>query len=489
MSVILAQDIVNAVIQDGQSKTTNRTALYDYVDRIQQRMLRESKWRFLLSDPKVFATLPGVASYNLTSGSAPSGSFQTNLALADFNNIAPGSVYNATSWQKIEEDTDDETTLNSIIARDGSLRAGNPRTYSLSIANPGVITLKPAPDANNFYYPVPETPVVGYTAGGTLPARTYYGVVTFVDSLGGESLQCTIPFTVVVPASNLLVVNPPNTVPGGISGSQAQYSFWNVYVGTSVGNYYLQNTSVLPIGGPAWTETVSGIFNGKFPVPSLINTPASTYLTISSTGQLAATVVSPAVVDYPWALVDGAGQWWQITTSGGFITATAIAQQAGVKTFQILYLYDTSNLHIWGITIQNGMLVVTQEPPTVSGNAIYINPPTTTTIQPLNAYIIQFRYYKSRVQIVNPTDVLQVPYAYKDIVIAGVNYLASLYLDERENREPAAKTMIWKRDFDAGLAQIRRDLRTNYRKVDFISPDRTSQYVVANQQGIPTMGW
>ncbi len=107
----------------------------------------------------------------------------------------------------------------------------------------------------------------------------------------------------------------------------------------------------------------------------------------------------------------------------------------------------------------------------------------------MNAYVIQFRYYRKRNPIVNPTDVLQIPYMYKDIVIAGVNYLANLYMNRNDGVQPSAKSSIWKRDFEQGLAQIRRDLRINYRKTDFISPDPASQYVVGNQQGIPTMGW
>ena len=80
MSEIQAQDVVNAVIQDSQNQTTNRTALYDYVDRIHQRILRESQWRFLLSDPQTFVTMPGVSSYTLVSGTPPAGHSKPPLA-------------------------------------------------------------------------------------------------------------------------------------------------------------------------------------------------------------------------------------------------------------------------------------------------------------------------------------------------------------------------------------------------------------------------
>lgn len=489
MPSILAQDVVAAVIQDAQQQTTNRTALYDYVDRIHQRVLRESKWRFLLSDPQAFVTLPGVASYNVTSTSAPAGVFQTPLGLTDFNNFAPGTVYSLTNWVKLEEDADSETTLNTLVNRDGSLRQGSPRTYSLSIANPGVITLKQVPDAENTYYPVPETPVTTYTAGGSLAQRTYYGVVTYVDSLGGESTACNVPFTVVIPANSLLTVQSPSATAGSIAGNQAIYGFWNLYLGTSLGNYYLQTPAPVALG-TSWTEPTVGAFIGNYPLPSIINTPTASVLSVLSNGMLQATTTTQTNPSYPWALVDPTGGWWEIQVSGGNVTASSMTPTAGVKTFTTLYLHDTTNTYIWGIAVtSSGMIYATQEPTTFSTSTVYTLPPTTTTIQPLNAYVIQFRYYKTRNQIVNPTDVLQIPYAYKDIVIAGVNYLASLYMDERENREPSAKTVVWKNDFEEGLKQIRRDLRVSYRKVDFVRPDAVSQYVVSNNQGIPTMGW
>jgi hypothetical protein len=497
MPVIEAQDIVNAVIQDSQSQTTNRSALYDYTDRIHQRILRESQWRFLLSDPQVFVTMPGVSSYTLVSGTPPAGSFQTNNLLTNFANIAPGSVYNLTTNNKLEEDTDDITSLSYFRNLDGSLRSGYPRTYSNSIANPGTIFLKPVPDDQNQYYPVPETPVVTFTAGGTLPARIYYGVVTFVDSLQGESTQCEVPFVVSVPAGYLATIHSPNSSIGGISGNQTLYNFWNVYIGYAVNNYSRQNSTPTAIG-TNWTENALGIMTGTLPVPSVLALqPASsqTVLSISENGLLTTTNTGTNVYPFYWALEDTNGNLWQIQVNSGTgqLQAVALAPNPStVNVYTALYLTDTSDYATWAITVTTiGQLqasVYSVPPATIAVNG---GPPLTSTIQPLNAYAIHFRYYQSRSQITssNPTQALQVPYAYKDIVIAGVNYLAGLYMDRLESREPSAKTLSWKRDFDQGLAQIRRDLRINYRKTDFISPDSTSQYQVSNNQGIPTMGW
>jgi hypothetical protein len=496
MPTIQAQDIVNAAIQDSQSQTTNRTALYDYTDRIHQRILRESQWRFLLSDPQVFTTMPGVSGYTLVSGTSPAGAFQTANQLTNFANIAPGSVFNLTTWTKLEEDSDTQTTLSYFNQRDGSLRYGYPRTYYNSLSNPGTIYLKPVPDSQNEYYPVPETPEITFTPGGSLPARIYFGVVTFVDSLNGESTQSVIPFTAAVPAGYLITVNSPNPVPSGIAGNQAVYGWWNCYIGYAVNNYNRQNFAPIALN-TNFTEPTLGINTGTLPVPSATYLPpatSQTVLSITSGGLLGTTNIGVPVYPSFWAIEAPNSGLWQVSVNGsGMLTTSAIAPNPSlINVISTLYLTDTSNVSTWAITVTNsGQLesTVYATPPTTA--AVNGNPPTTTTIQPLNAYVIQFRYYQTRAQITsaNPSQVLQIPYAYKDIVIAGVNYLATLYMDRDANREPSAKTLQWKRDFDVGLSQIRRDLRVNYRKTDFIQPDVISQYVVGNQQGIPTLGW
>lgn len=496
MPVIQAQDIVNAAIQDSQSLTTNRPALYDYTDRIHQRILRESQWRFLLSDPQQFVTIPGVATYTLVSGTAPAGSFQTNLNLTNFANIAPGSVFDLTTGTQLFEDSDVQMVQKSIINKDGSLRKGFPRTYSNSIYNPGTITIMPVPDGENLYYPVPETPVVisAYNAGCTLPTRIYFGVVTFVDSLGGEGTPCAIPFTIAVPAGYQVTVESPNASIGQIAGNQASYGYWNLYMGYSLGVYNRQNFTPINIG-TSWTEPILGISTGTLQVPSTSNLPPGpqgTVLSITNSGFLGTTTLGQPVYPSFWAIEDTNGILWQVSTNGsGILTTTQVAPNPGlINVYNAIYLTDVSNISTWKITVSiTGQLqstVYSTPPTTAAVNGI---PPTSPSIQPLNAYVIQFRYYQTRNQIVNPTDVLQIPYAYKDIVIAGVNHLTNLYRDPGGQPEPSAKANEWKQYFERGLAQIRRDLRVNYRKTDFIGPDPTSQYVVANQEGIPTMGW
>jgi hypothetical protein len=496
MPVIVAQNVVNAVIQDQQMLTTNTTALYDYVDRVHQRILRESRWRFLLSDPQQFVTMPGISAYSVISGTPPAGVFPTNLNLIDFANFVPDSVFNLTSGIQIREDSDVQNTLNYIRNRDGSLRFGTPRTYATSIDNPGVIYLQPVPDDQNLYYPVPETPVITSSplAGCMLPNRIYFGVATFVDNLGGEGTQCAIPFTIAVPGGSVVTVESPNLSIGGIAGNQAVYGFWNLYMGYAMNVYNRQNSQPISIG-TNWIEPTTGINTGVLQVPSATYLPPATsqsILAIAPDGTLTTTNLGNSVLPSFWAIRDANNIPWQVTISvGGFLeTASLAGVETNTNVFNTIYMTDTSGISTWAITIDiSGNLHSTlfSTPPATSAlNGI---PPTSPSIQPLNAYVMQFRYAQQRNQIVNPTDVLQVPYAYNDIVIAGVNYLASMYTDRWNKQNASDKTLMYKEDFTQGLAQIRRDLRVNFRKTDFITPDRATQVIIGNEQGIPTLGW
>jgi hypothetical protein len=491
MATFTAQDIVTAVKQDSQNQTTNSTALLDYTDRVHQRILRESQWRFLLSDPQTFMTMPGVSMYNLTQDAGPPGAFTTNLQLDDFNNIAPATVFDASNWSPLNEDGESVTIGSPLLNRDGSLRFGPPRTYSLVNSYPGTIALKPVPDNQNIYLPVPETPYVTFAplTGCTLGNRTYYGVVTYVDNFGGESTQSIIPFVIQVPAGNVITVSSPLPVPGGdISGAQGVYGFWNLYVGTSLNNYLIQNPVPLSIGG-TWTENIAGIFSGSLTLPSTISIPTTTYLGVNSTGLLTTLFNAGAIPPFRYALLDSMGGWWELTSQSPTyqVNTTAITPgTSGVHIFSQIYLQGGGTW--WALTVLDDgqLMTAVASPPTPTTQ---FGPPQTSTITPLLGYVIQFRYYQLRNQITSLGDVLQVPYNYKDIVIAGVNYLANMYIDQRTGGTLSPRTIEWKRTFEEGLLQIRRDLRINYRKTDFIAPDRASQYVMSNQQGIPTMGW
>ncbi len=101
----------------------------------------------------------------------------------------------------------------------------------------------------------------------------------------------------------------------------------------------------------------------------------------------------------------------------------------------------------------------------VTSAAIY---PTVNDLEPVDGYIIEFRYFQQRPQLVSPTTVLTTPDDYKDIIVAGVNWLALEYL-----RRPEAKT--WAEVFQAGITSMIRDRNLGPRGGEYIHPDPASQ--------------
>jgi hypothetical protein len=95
---ILAGDIVTMCQRDMAGLIgDNNPALLDYVNRVQLELLRLSRWRFLLSEPKQFTTVSGAGSYQLTSETPAVGVVDSTLALTDLDIIKANSVINRTT--------------------------------------------------------------------------------------------------------------------------------------------------------------------------------------------------------------------------------------------------------------------------------------------------------------------------------------------------------------------------------------------------------
>jgi hypothetical protein len=86
-----------------------------------------------------------------------------------------------------------------------------------------------------------------------------------------------------------------------------------------------------------------------------------------------------------------------------------------------------------------------------------------------NVYSIEFRYFVSKPQLTQTTQALLIPDDYKDVVIAGVNYFANLYL--RENKEDA---QAWGMIYKEGVAGMHRDHNLFPRGQEFCAPDAAS---------------
>lgn len=105
----------------------------------------------------------------------------------------------------------------------------------------------------------PAAPTVSQNPGGTLPSRTYYVQVTYVNSTGESTSSAETTFA--VSANNLAHVTSP-----AAAGDATAY---NVYAWDTSGNEALQTTTPIPLGTD-WDEDTIGLHSG-LPVP-LVNT-------------------------------------------------------------------------------------------------------------------------------------------------------------------------------------------------------------------------
>lgn len=96
----------------------------------------------------------------------------------------------------------------------------------------------------------PVTPVLSYTAGGTIAATTYYVKTTYNAALG-ETLSST-EASLAVPVNSLFVVASPPSIAGATS--------YNVYAYTASGQEVKQASSIAL--GSNFTEPTTGIIAG-----------------------------------------------------------------------------------------------------------------------------------------------------------------------------------------------------------------------------------
>jgi hypothetical protein len=477
---ITAESVINSVIQDGQVQTTNRGALLDYLNRTHLRMLRESQWLFLRSPEQRFITQPDVSSYWLGAGSPPAGCADTGLAISNMASIIPDYVFDLSNARQLTQDSEAVLTGPTLRYKDASYRSSKPRTFRQDYNNPGVLNLYPPPDNNNSYMPLPLSPVCNYSAGGVLAwDRAYFILVTIVDSVGNESVPCLQYSSIIVPSGNLLTVNPPSLDVS--SATLVNYGYYNVYVATvQSGPFYLQNS--IPIGiGEAWTEPPTGVTNtiGPSLAYNMLNTNNVLYaITVLTDGTLKTTSEVGGGAQLPLVLEDSSGAFWQVTidATGLLLTTLTIGPVSPA-----LYIADT-NLNAWQLgVLTDGTLTTTFSGPSSGLQLPAPSPPQVSSLIPLLGYVIAFYYQQERTQITSSTDLLQIPYQYFDVVVAGVNYYANLYTSKADDLN--LKAGNWKREFMEGLAQMRRDLRINFRNNDVIMPDPINQYQIGTQSG------
>ena len=97
--------------------------------------------------------------------------------------------------------------------------------------------------------------------------------------------------------------------------------------------------------------------------------------------------------------------------------------------------------------------------------------PTSFDLEPLRGYVVEFRYYKTHSTLALTTDVLLIPNEFRDVVVAGVNWMASKYLGDTN---PAADVAYWRDLYQTGLARMVQDQNPWPGGVMYIRPDSAS---------------
>lgn len=258
--------------------SSDQTLLLDWCNRAQLALLRASRWQFLLNGPFYFITQREQSDYWVgTVGQAPAGVVDTQLNLNNLDIVVRSGVRDVSNDQVLYKTSVKPFSL-SISTKDAQFLPGLPAEWAQNLATPNIISVYPAPDNQNAWQPIPQTPYVQITPGGSLPSRTYQVMATFVDSLGFEGTPCQRPAIINVPASYLARANSP-VLPYNVTASGVSYNRYNVYVSaiadpnaspSSTNNETLQNISPIALG-TSWTEPTSGITTSGAVVP--INNP------------------------------------------------------------------------------------------------------------------------------------------------------------------------------------------------------------------------
>lgn len=139
----------------------------------------------------------------------------------------------------------------------GATRSGVAGTTEVNFTNTG-----PPPPAYTGFLSPPAAPIVKTTTGGSLPARTEYYQLTYVNA-NGETTP-SFETAITLSAGQLAVVQDP-----GPSGNATGY---NVYGSTTSAQEILQNNSPITFGNN-WTEPNIGLTLGQSAVLTLQGSP------------------------------------------------------------------------------------------------------------------------------------------------------------------------------------------------------------------------
>lgn len=118
-----------------------------------------------------------------------------------------------------------------------------------------------------------------------------------------------------------------------------------------------------------------------------------------------------------------------------------------------------------GVAIASGSDFTEATSGLATGTAAY---PTVNNLTKMDGYLIEFTYYKQRAKIITGTTNLLVPDDYKDILIAGVNWLGYMFL------KLSTDAQMWHEIYMNGIREMIRD-KNQWGAGEFLRPDQTTQ--------------
>lgn len=200
--------------------------------------------------------------------------------------------------------------------------------------------------------------------------------------------------------------------------------------------YYVEITFVDSAGGES-SPSIQAIF--------LL--PASHLITVKS----------------PIIELSGASGIVSLTTAAGPSVSQYNVYAAGVTGNTLTQFPSSSSL-----TRQNASPIAIGTDWTEPTSGLITSGPTplgSPTLAPLGGYLIDFRYFVQRQTLTMTNQIIQVPDVYKDIVCAGVNWLAYKYLKKDDEAQ------IWAGVYQRGLTEMVKDANLAPRDGEFVRPD------------------
>jgi hypothetical protein len=94
--------------------------------------------------------------------------------------------------------------------------------------------------------------------------------------------------------------------------------------------------------------------------------------------------------------------------------------------------------------------------------------PTANNVEVMGGYLIEFRYFQAKPQVVSLTNTLLIPSDYFDVLVAGVNYFTAQFLKDESAQS------YWQQEYQSGITGMIRDKNLFPKGPEYMSPDPTS---------------